>query len=155
MNKSNTDLRYQARAGSVTAIIQILNEQLASMAIRTRAVLNQNVLHVLCEGQQLDQGAQTQVVLRVKETLEAIAPTNFKKAHIYGRLAKEEQVLWFEAIQSNPDREVLWSERVKLKQPNLLKRWQNKDNTPVKLTRDVDLIGGFSNKEKSEGKVPI
>jgi hypothetical protein len=115
-------------------------------------VLNQSILHVLCEGQQLDQVEQAQVVLRVKETLEVIAPTNFKKAHIYGRLAKEEQVLWFEAIQSNPDREVLWSERVKLKQPNLLKRWQNKDDTPVKLTRDVDLIGSFSNKEKAREK---
>jgi hypothetical protein len=43
------DIAQQARQGSVAAIIQTLNEQLVDVGIRTRAVLADGILQLLCE----------------------------------------------------------------------------------------------------------
>ncbi len=43
------DIARQARQGSVAAIIQILNDRLAEIGVRTRAVFADGVLQLLCD----------------------------------------------------------------------------------------------------------
>ncbi|HEY9656945.1 MAG TPA: hypothetical protein V6C65_00670, partial [Allocoleopsis sp.] len=59
------DIARQARQGSVSAIIQILNEKLADSGVRTRAMFAQGVLQLLCEAQRPDQLEQPTLVSQV------------------------------------------------------------------------------------------
>jgi hypothetical protein len=45
------DIIWQARQGSVAAIIQVLNESLVLSGVRTRAVFADGVLQLLCEAE--------------------------------------------------------------------------------------------------------
>ena len=49
MVNSVNDIAKQARRGSVSAIIQILNEKLADSGVRTRAIFEDGILQLLCE----------------------------------------------------------------------------------------------------------
>ncbi|MGB3767381.1 MAG: hypothetical protein WA947_12555 [Phormidesmis sp.] len=113
----------QARHGSVAAIIQVLNEQLASDGIRTRAVVADGMLQILCEAATAKQLDQTTVVGRVRDVLEAISPNRIRKVKINSRIVKEEQLLWLEEINRDPENALLWSEIITLKQPFFVQRW--------------------------------
>lgn len=113
----------QARQGSVAAIIQVLNEQLADHGIRTRAVVADGMLQILCEAAGAKQLDQETVVNRVRHVLETISPNRIRKVKINSRTVKEEQLLWLEEINRNPENALLWSEIIILKQPFFAQRW--------------------------------
>ncbi|MEO1619623.1 MAG: hypothetical protein AAFU53_01170 [Cyanobacteria bacterium J06632_3] len=113
----------QARQGSVAAIIQIMNERLADSGIRTRAVIAEGMLQVLCEAPSTEQLDKTTVVDRVRQILENISPQRIKRVNINSRIVKEEQLLWLEEINRDPENALLWSEVITLKRPFFIKRW--------------------------------
>ncbi|NEQ50516.1 MAG: hypothetical protein F6K11_10340 [Leptolyngbya sp. SIO3F4] len=116
------DVFGQAQDGSVAAIIQILNDRLASSGIRTRAVFVDNVLQLLCEAPTNEQLEKALVVNDIKKILEGIAPRRIRRVKINSRLVQEQQLLWFEEISRDPDGHLLWSEMITLKQPHWFKR---------------------------------
>ena len=130
MIKSINDISSQARQGSVAAIIQVLNEQLADAGIRTRAFLAQNILQLLCEAAKPEQLEQTVVVERVREILESISPRHIRRVKIYSRIVREHQLLWLEEVTQASDNHLLWSELITLKRPNLFKRLAEDLRTP-------------------------
>ncbi|MBD3881322.1 hypothetical protein IFO70_06105 [Phormidium tenue FACHB-886] len=116
------DIARQARQGSVSAIIQVLNEKLASSGIRTRAIFAQGVLQLLCEGLKPDQLEQSAVVPQVRQILESLRPRNIRRVNINCRVVREQQLLWLEEISRDPDNQLLWSEEITLRQPTLMQR---------------------------------
>jgi len=132
MMQSIDDISSQARQGSVAAIIQILNTHLADDGIRSRAVLDQGVLQLLCEAHSPEKLEQQNVVERVRQILEAISPRHISKVNINGRIIKEQQLLWLEDIKTDPQKQLLWSQLIRLKRPNPLVRLWRDRNLPRK-----------------------
>ncbi|MFW6358459.1 MAG: hypothetical protein ACOC0N_04495 [Chroococcales cyanobacterium] len=128
MVNSRDDIAQQARQGSVAAIIQVLNEKLAQMGVRTRAVRSEGILQLLCEASTEQQLEQSQLVSRIQEILEAIAPRNIRQVNINSRIAREQQLLWLEEINRDPESQLLWSEKITLKKPNILQRLKPKSS---------------------------
>jgi hypothetical protein len=116
------DIARQARQGSVAAIIQTINEQLADDGVRIRAVFADGVLQLLCEAAIQEQLEQPVLVARIQQMLEDIAPRNIRRVRINSRIVREQQLLWLEEINRDPDSQLLWSEEIILKKPNLFKR---------------------------------
>lgn len=116
------DIFGQAREGSVAAIIQILNERLTDAGIRTRAMFADGVLQLLCEAQTPEQLEQSAVVNRIRKELEIISPRRVRKVNINSRIVREQQLLWLEEINRDPERQLLWSEMITLKQPGFIKQ---------------------------------
>ena len=108
----------QARSGSVAAIIQLLNEKLADSGIRTRAVRENNLLQLLCEAETVEQLEKSTLVPRIQEILESIAPQNIRRVKINSRIVREQQLLWLEEINRDPENQLLWVEEIKLAKPN-------------------------------------
>jgi hypothetical protein len=155
------NIALQARQGSVAAIIQVLNEKLADAGIRTRAVFAQGMLQLLCEAEKPSDLEQTVLVERLRQLLESINPKGIRRVHIYSRIVREQQLLWLEEITRDPDHPLLWSEQIKLRKPNVLKRlledWQQsqpdyKRPVPQSLSRSAErkqqywrgIVGGAS-----------
>lgn len=113
----------QARQGSVAAIIQVLNEHLADAGIRTRAIVVDGWLQLLCEAATPEQLNQQIVVERVRQALETISSHRIKKVKINSRIVKEQQLLWLEEINRDPENSLLWAEVITLKHPFFVKRW--------------------------------
>jgi hypothetical protein len=116
------DIATQARQGSVAAIIQTLNEQLADIGVRTRAIFADGVLQLLCEAAKYEQLEQSVLVVQIRQILEAIAPRNIRRVKINSRLVREQQLLWLEEISRDPENQLLWSQEIILAKPNLFKR---------------------------------
>ncbi len=116
------DIATQAHQGSVAAIIQNLNEQLADVGVRTRAVFAEGVLHLLCEAASKEQLKQSVIVAQIRQILEGIAPRNIRRVKINSRIVREQQLLWLEEIMRDPENQLLWSEEIILAKPNLFKR---------------------------------
>jgi hypothetical protein len=124
VNPAN-DIVRQAREGSVAAIIQVLNEKLADSGIRTRAIFADGILQLLCEAAQAEQLEQTTTVERIRHILESLTPQNIRKVRINSRIVREQQLLWLEEINRDPENQLLWSQDITLAKPNLLKRLQS------------------------------
>lgn len=122
MIASIDDIAKQARQGSVAAIIQVLNEKLASSGVRTRAVLVEGVLQILCEARSEEPLEQSTLVDRIRDILEFLAPKNIRQVNINSRLVREQQLLWLEEITRDPKHELLWSEKITLSKPNIIQR---------------------------------
>ncbi|MBE9186668.1 hypothetical protein IQ270_18745 [Microcoleus sp. LEGE 07076] len=116
------DIARQAREGSVAAIIQILNDELAQVGVRARAVFAEGVLQLLCEAATPQLLEQSSLVDRVRAILEGLDPRNICRVNINSRLVREHQLLWLEEISRDPENQLLWSQQIKLKKPNLFKR---------------------------------
>jgi hypothetical protein len=126
MHQTIDDIDYQARHGSVAAIIQILNEHFADSNIRTRAVQDNGVLQLLVEAPRADQLPQAEVVEDVRQVLESISPRGITRVNINSRIVQEQQLLWLEEIKRDPENSLLWSEPITLKRPNAVVRfWQD------------------------------
>ncbi len=123
MSNPATETFGQARQGSVAAIIQILNERLADSGIRTRAVVASGMLQLLCEAASPNRLEKTAVVEKVRQILENISPQHIKRVKINCRIVKEEQLLWLEEINKDPENSLLWSEIITLNQPFFVQRW--------------------------------
>jgi hypothetical protein len=119
-NSANDSLR-QAYQGSVSAIIQILNDRLAGTGIRTRAIFEGRVLQLLCEATKPEQLMQDTIVPQIKATLEDISPRNIRRVNINARIIQEQQLLWLDEIKKGGgDNPVLWSQELVLSRPNLM-----------------------------------
>lgn len=116
------DIARQARQGSVAAIILILNQKLAPDEVRTRAVLSDRILELLCEAAEEGKLERDKIIDRVREILEAIAPRGIRRVNINCRLAREQQLLWLEEIHRDPSNQLLWSEQIVLTKPNIIER---------------------------------
>jgi len=116
------DIARQAREGMVASIIQILNDELAQVGVRARAVFADGVLQVLCEAATPQLLEQSSLVDRVRAILEGISPRNIRRVNINSRLVREHQLLWLEEISRDPENQLLWSQEIKLRKPNLFKR---------------------------------
>ncbi|MGQ9872543.1 hypothetical protein [Leptodesmis sp.] len=121
INDANNIVK-QAKQGSVAAIIQVLNEKLADSGVRTRAIFADGVLQLLCEGATLEQLEQIPLVERIRQILEAIAPRNIRRVKINSRIVREQQLLWIEEINRDPEHQLLWSEEIVLKKPGFFKQ---------------------------------
>ncbi|MEQ8536687.1 MAG: hypothetical protein RIB93_04385 [Coleofasciculus sp. D1-CHI-01] len=122
MHDSMDDIAKQAHQGSVAAIIQILNQQLADDRVRTRAVFADGVLHLLCEAPVVEPLERSVLINHIQKILEDIAPRNIRRVNINSRIVQEQQLLWLEEISRNPDH-LLWSQEIVLSKPNLLQQW--------------------------------
>lgn len=135
------DIAKQARQGSVSAIIQILNDQLADNGVRTRAIFANGILQLLCEAATLDQLDQTTLVSRVQGILEGIQPRGIRRVNINSRIVREQQLLWLDEINRDPEKQLLWSQEIVLPRPNPIKRlwedWQTEkiDDTRTNFTK--------------------
>ncbi len=152
-----TETFGQARQGSVAAIIQVLNERLADIGVRTRAVVADGMLQLLCEAATAEELDKEKVVERVRMELENISPQRIKRVKINSRTVKEEQLLWLEEINRDPDNNLLWTEVITLKRPFFVKRWIRDRNLkpagpifrditepePPKTKLSSQLIGGI------------
>lgn len=112
----------QARQGSIAAIVQVLNDNLTDVGVRTRAVFADGWLQLLCESPQADRLDRDTVVDRIRSLLEQISPRNIRRLNLYCRIAREDQLLWLDEIRRDPETQLLWSEKVVLRRPNPIKR---------------------------------
>jgi len=122
MPESMDNIALQAHEGSVAAIIQILNQQLASRGVRTRAIFEDGVLQLLCEASQPEHLEEDSLIKEIKGILEAIAPRNIRRVNINSRIVREQQLLWLEEINRDPEHQVLWSREITLARPNIFKQ---------------------------------
>ncbi|MEO8891721.1 MAG: hypothetical protein ABI417_09335 [Coleofasciculaceae cyanobacterium] len=147
------DIAKQAREGSVAAIIQTLNEKLASSGVRTRAVFADGALQLLCEAASPQQLEQSRLVAQVRQILEGIGPRNIRRVKINSRIVREQQLLWLEEISRDPDHHLLWSEEIVLAKPNIFKRIaegvKDQQNAPKKQPAFPELSSGLGRKKPS------
>ncbi|MFM7426140.1 MAG: hypothetical protein ACKO7W_14300 [Elainella sp.] len=130
------DIARQARQGSVSAIIQVLNDKLADSGVRTRAMFDQGVLQLLCEAALPSQLEQPVLVPQVKRILESLQPRNIRRVNINSRIVREQQLLWLEEINRDRENQLLWSEEITLDKPSLFQRLaQNRQDSKADPTR--------------------
>lgn len=145
------DIATQARQGSVAAIIQTLNEKLATAGVRTRAVFADGYLQILCEAATPEQLEQSQLVAKIRQILEGIGPRSIRRVRINSRIVREQQLLWLEEITRDPENQLLWSEDIILAKPNLFKRlgenFKNQQTAPKKQPAFPE-ISSFRNTHK-------
>jgi hypothetical protein len=155
-NSVNDSLR-QAYQGSVSAIIQILNDRLAGTGIRTRAIFEGRVLQLLCEAPKPEQLDQESVVQQVKSTLEDISPRNIRRVNINARIIQEQQLLWLDEIKKGGgDNPVLWSQELVLSRPNLMNHFfagLKKDGPEMPAYAQDTPSGRKGNNQKPRPKV--
>ncbi|MEC4817721.1 MAG: hypothetical protein SAK29_31280 [Scytonema sp. PMC 1069.18] len=132
------DIAWQAHQGSVAAIIQVLNEKLADSGVRTRAIFDNGVLQLLCEARTVDKLEQTTLVMQIQQILESLTPRNIYRININTRMVREEQLLWLEEINRDPDDQLLWSQEITLVKPNIfqqlikeLKEWKTEQSQTI------------------------
>lgn len=123
MSDETNNILKQASQGSVAAIIQVLNEKLADSGVRTRAVFADGVLQLLCEAPTVDQLEPSILIERVRQILESIAPRNIRRVNINSRIVREQQLLWLEEINRDPDNQLLWSEEITLRKPGFFQQF--------------------------------
>lgn len=117
------DILWQAQQGSVAAIIQVLNQRLASSGVRTRAMFANGVLQLLCEAHTEDRLEKSSLVNTIRQIIEQIAPRNIYKINVNSRIVREQQLLWLEEINRDPENQLLWSEEITLEKPNALQQF--------------------------------
>jgi hypothetical protein len=126
MHPTIDDIDFQARQGSVAAIIQILNEHFAEEGIRTRAIQDGGILQLLVEAPSADALPRETVVDQVRHVLESISPRGISRVNINSRIVQEQQLLWLDDIKRDPENSLLWSEPIVLKRPNPVARlWRD------------------------------
>ncbi len=140
------DIRKQAHQGSVAAIIQVLNQELSDVGVRTRAVYDGGVLQLLCEGDIPSQLDQTTLPDRVKTILENLAPRGVRRVNINSRIVREQQLLWLDEINREPDK-LLWYQEINLVRPNFIKTMMEDVQDSLKRS---DPIGGLSPRQQRE-----
>ena len=150
------DIAWQAHQGSVAAIIQVLNERLVVSGVRTRAVFSTGILQLLCEAATVEQLEQSSLVPKIQEILDSLAPRHIRRVNINSRIVREEQLLWLEEINHDPDGQLLWSQEITVYQPNLFRRLipeltevYAKSRKPI-LTKPQSLL-----KNQDRGKISV
>lgn len=153
MHDSMDDIAKQAHQGSVAAIIQMLNQQLADDRVRTRAVFADGVLHLLCEAPVVEPLERSVLVNQIQKILDDIAPRNIRRVNIHSRIVQEQQLLWLEEISRNPDH-LLWTQEIVLSQSNPLQQWIKALKSPqAKPKKTTQLPQVSSRKVKQNPRV--
>ena len=122
MTSAVNDIVKQAKQGSVAAIIQVLNEKLADSGVRTRAIFADGVLQLLCEAATAEQLEQSVLADRIQRILESISPRNIRRVNINSRIVREQQLLWLEEINRDPENQILWSQEITLAKPSVFQQ---------------------------------
>jgi hypothetical protein len=146
------DIAAQARQGSVAAIIQTLNERLADEGVRTRAVFADGILQLLCEAALPEQLDQSAMVAKIQQILEEISPRNIRRVHINSRIVREQQLLWLEEINRDPDSQLLWSQEIVLNKPHLFKQLANQRQNQHNFSRKNPPLPSVSSRYLREKK---
>ena len=141
------DIRKQAHQGSVAAIIQVLNQELSDLGVRTRAVYDGGLLQLLCEADTPAQLNQEALPDRIKEILELLAPRGVRRVNINSRIVREQQLLWLDEINREPEK-LLWYKEVNLVRPNFLKTMM--EDIQDSMSNRSDQIGGPSARQQRE-----
>jgi hypothetical protein len=150
------DIIWQARQGSVAAIIQVLNESLVLSGVRTRAVFADGVLQLLCEAATVEQLEQSILVPKIQEILESLTPRHIRRVNVNSRIVREEQLLWLEEIHRDPENQLLWSQEIILTQANFWKRFIPDFTQATKKVRKPILAQPQSlTKHQEQGKISI
>ncbi|MBF2048439.1 MAG: hypothetical protein EDM05_58520 [Leptolyngbya sp. IPPAS B-1204] len=147
------DIARQARQGSVSAIIQVLNEKLADSGVRTRAVFDQGVLQLLCEAPKPEQLEQPVLVGQVRQILESLQPRNVRRVNINSRIVREQQLLWLEEINRDPTNQLLWSEEITLAKPSFWQRLSQDRKDPKKIDPSKTTLTKTSPRQRREKKL--
>ena len=138
-HNSSQNIIAQAKAGSIAAIIQLLNESLSHLKVRTRAVLEKRSLLLLCEAESEEALEAEVIVPHLRQVLEAIGPQKIRRVHFFSRLTREQQMLWTTEIARST--QVLWSQEIVLQRPSLFKQFQDqlkfKDRPVVPSVQDL------------------
>ncbi len=143
------DVRKQAHQGSVAAIIQVLNQELSDLGVRTRAVYDGGLLQLLCEADTPTQLDQETLPDRIKQILELLAPRGVRRVNINSRIVREQQLLWLDEISREPEK-LLWYKEVTLVRPNFLKTTM--EDLKESMASRSDQIGGPSARQQREKK---
>jgi hypothetical protein len=131
------DIFWQAQQGSVSAIIQLLNERLTDSGVRTRAVFDDSVLQLLCEANTEEQLDKTVLVEQIHQILKSIAPRNIYRVNINCRIVREQQLLWLDEIHRDFENQLLWSEEIVLEKPTFLQQFiQDLQNRKIESARN-------------------
>lgn len=141
------EIAQQARQGSMAALIQYLNERLASVGVRTRAVFNEGVLQLLCEAATVEQLEQEDLVQRIHGILEELAPRNLRRVNLHARVAREQQLLWLEEISRDPENQLLWSEEIAIVPPSFLKQLRQQlqsDEKSQQITKKKEITADLA-----------
>ena len=146
MNPAN-DIRKQAHQGSVTAIIQVLNQNLSDVGVRTRAVFDGGVLQLLCEADTPSQLSEATLPDRVKTILESVAPRGVRRVNVNSRIVREQQLLWLDEINRDPAK-LLWSREINLTRPNIFKTIL--EDVQESFAPNPDAILGLSPRQQRE-----
>ena len=146
MNPAN-DIRKQAHQGSVTAIIQVLNQDLSDVGVRTRAVFDGGVLQLLCEADTPSQLSEATLPDRVKTILESVAPRGVRRVNVNSRIVREQQLLWLDEINRDPAK-LLWSREINLTRPNFFKTIL--EDVQESFAPNPDAILGLSPRQQRE-----
>ena len=146
MNPAN-DIRKQAHQGSVTAIIQVLNQDLLDVGVRTRAVFDGGVLQLLCEADTPGQLSEATLPDRVKTILESVAPRGVRRVNVNSRIVREQQILWLDEINRDPDK-LLWSREINLTRPNFFQTML--EDVKESFAPNPDAILGLSPRQQRE-----
>lgn len=115
------DIFQQAASGSVAAIVQVLNQRLADRGVRTRAMVDEGWLQLLCESVRRSALDRDTLITQVRDIFEEIDPAKIRRVQINSRLAREQQLLWLDDIRRQP-KQLLWSEPIHLRRSNPLRR---------------------------------
>ena len=143
------DIRKQAHQGSVAAIIQVLNQELSDLGVRTRAVYDSGLLQLLCEADTPVQLNQETLPDRIKEILELLAPRGVRRVNIHSRIVREQQLLWLDEVNREPEK-LLWYKEVNLVRPNFLTTIM--EDIQDSMSNRSDQIGGPSARQQREKK---
>ncbi|NJN31655.1 MAG: hypothetical protein HC824_15465 [Synechococcales cyanobacterium RM1_1_8] len=118
---STSDVFDQARSGSITAIIQVLNEHLAEAGVRTRAMGEGGMLQILCEASHRQQLLEGNLAPQIQQILNEISPWGISRARIYCRIVQEQKLLWLKEVKDEPE-SLLWTKDIRLNPPPLAHR---------------------------------
>ena len=146
MNPAN-DIRKQAHQGSVTAIIQVLNQDLSDVGVRTRAVFDGGVLQLLCEADTPGQLSEATLPDRVKTILESVAPRGVRRVNVNSRIVREQQLLWLDEINRDPAK-LLWSREINLTRPNFFQTML--EDVQESFASNPDAMLGLSPRQQRE-----
>lgn len=89
------DITWQARQGKVAAILQILRQEFTEMGLQVRAVLQNGVLHLLCEIDAKEPPEREVLLPRIQSIFTSLTPDLIRQIRIYGRAAQDQPLVWF------------------------------------------------------------
>ncbi|HAN74373.1 MAG TPA: hypothetical protein DDZ60_06540 [Planktothrix sp. UBA10369] len=113
------DITKQAHNGRVAAIITILNEQMTDLGVINRAIFTHDVLQLLCEAKNAESLDKAIIISRIRGILESISPRNIRRVRINSRILQKQQLLWLKDLTQDSENQLLWSEEIILKKPNI------------------------------------